>query len=202
MQEEADMAPTQEPTQAVVDEFVGVAHGDFGRVQALLAHYPSLVNASATWGETAIAATAQVGRQDIAEYLLDAGAPLDICTAAMLGMSERVAAMLEADPSLAHATGAHGIPVLYYPVIRNRADIAALLLESGADVNAGEGHTTPLHGAVTFDQPAMAGWLLAHGALVNAPSYDSKTPLRLAREKGHVELADLLREHGGVEAFP
>ncbi len=194
------MAEPQQPAQSTIDEFVGVAHGDFDRVTALLAEYPALVHARATWDETALGAAAQVGRADIAQYLLAAGAPLDICTAAMLGQSERVAAMLDAEPAQAGATGAHGIPVLYYPVIRGHEDIAALLLARGADVNAGAGGTTALHGAALFGQPEMARWLLARGAHVNARDYEGKTPLRVAVERDQAEVAAILREHGGEEA--
>jgi ankyrin repeat protein len=193
------MASIQLPPQAISDAFVGAAHGDFDKVRALLEQHPALLCLSATWGETAIQAAAQLGRVDIAEYLLARGASLDICTAAMLGNEERVAAMLAADPGLAHATGAHALPVLYFPVIRNHAAIAALLLARGADVNAGAGRTTPLHGAAMFDQAEMAAWLLAHGAQINARNFAGKTALELAVESGATAVADLLRRRGGVE---
>ena len=98
------------------------------------------------------------------EYLLGLGAPLDICTAAMLGRGDVVDAMLAADPAQAHATGAHGLPVLYYPMPHAELAIAESLLAAGADVNAGDGMATPLHATVSFNQPAMARWLLDHGA--------------------------------------
>jgi ankyrin repeat protein len=175
--------------QTVIDEFVGVAHGDFQRLQELLAEYPTVLNADATWHETAIEAAAQMGRVDIVEYLLAAGAPLDICTAAMLGRRADVAAALDADPAAAHATGAHGIPVLYYPAI------AEDLLARGAEVNAGAGGNTPLHGAAMFGQPAMAAWLLAHGADPAARDYNGKTPLEVALDSNQAAVADLLRAH-------
>jgi uncharacterized protein len=191
------MAQTREPAQPTIDEFVGAAHGDFERVRSLLTAYPALLNARATWDEAALGAAAQMGRTDIAEYLLAAGAPLDICTAAMLGWGERVAALLDADPALAGATGAHGIPVLYFPVIRGHTGIAELLLARGADVNAGAGGTTALHGAALFGQPEMARWLLAHGAEAGARDYEGKTPLRVAEERDQAEVAAILRAHDG-----
>ena len=42
----------------------------------------------------------------------------------------------------------------------------------------------------------MAKLLIAHGADVNARTSDAKTPLSLALEKGHHEMATLLREQG------
>lgn len=182
-----------------MDELVGAAHGDFAKVKALLAAFPALVNANATWNETALGAAAQVGRQDIAELLLAAGAPLDICAASMLGMADRVLAFLDADPVQAQAVGAHGIPVLYYAAIRGHTDIAELLLGHGADVNSGEGTSTALHGAAAFRQPDMVQRLLDHRANVSALDYEGRTPLRQAIENGCDEIADLLRQHGGRE---
>jgi hypothetical protein len=64
------MTTNTEPTQELINDFVGNAHGNFDRVKALLEQYPSLINANASWTETAIQAAAQVGNVEIAEYLL------------------------------------------------------------------------------------------------------------------------------------
>jgi uncharacterized protein len=180
------------PPQPIIDEFVGNAHGNYIRVKELLDQYPYLLNASASWKETAIEAAAQTGNVEIMNYLLSRGAPMDICTAAVLGLNRKVAELLESEPGLVSARGAHGIPVLYYPVIRGFQEIAELLLENGADPNAGEGSTTPLHGAVLFGKPNMAKWLLFHGASPQAKDYDGKTPLDRARERGDAEMESLL----------
>jgi len=193
------MAMAQEPAQEVIDEFVGVSHGNFARVKELLEQYPALVHAQATWGETPLGAAAQTGQREIAEYLLSRGAALDICTAAMLGMTDQVAAMLQADPGQAHALGAHDIPVIYYPTLHSYKEIAELLLAHGADINAGEGKETALHGAAGFGQTAMAEWLLEHGAQVNPKDFNGKTPLRVAMDNGHKDIGYLLWQHGGSE---
>ncbi len=185
-------------SQDLIDEFVGAAHGDLARVKELLAQHPDLLGARARWEEAALGAAAHVGAEEVAKFLLQAGAPLDICTAAMLGLTDRVRAMVVADQRQAHTTGAHGISVLYHAAIRGCIDIADLLVAHGADVNVGEGANAPLHGAATFGQETMVEWLLAHGARVNAPDYNRRTPLRLAVDNGHHEVADILRRHGGT----
>lgn len=177
--------------QTLIDELVGNAHGNLARVQEILSAHPELVNAAASWGETPVQAATQVGDIELTTYLLDLGAPLDICTAAMLGRGDLVAGMLAGDPALAHATGAHGLPALYFPAVHGELAIAQMLLASGAEINAGEGKMTPLHAAVAFDQPAMARWLLDQGADPNARNRDGKTPGQLALEKGSAELAAL-----------
>ena len=184
------------PPQAEIDEFVGAAHGDLQRVRTFLDNYPDLIYARASWDESAIEAATQTGRVEIAELLLSKGASLDICTAAMLGRKQNVEAFLIDEPSLVLATGAHGIPLLYFPVIRGNYEIAEFLREHGADVNAGTGANTPLHGAVTFDQPEMVNWLLKNGADCHAIDYNGKTPLALAEENNQVEIAALLRNYG------
>src|SRR3989442_1303082 len=90
----------------VVTEFVNNAHGNLARVRELLAARPELLNERSALGESALAAAAHVGNREIARFLIDAGAPLDICTAAMLADREKVASFLE-DPAQARAQGAH-----------------------------------------------------------------------------------------------
>ena len=100
----------------LVQEFVGNAHGDLHRVQELLAQEPKLINATWDWGggdfETALGASSHMGRRDIAEFLLDNGARLDLFAATMLGKLEVVKAALTAFPDAIHTPGPHGIPLI------------------------------------------------------------------------------------------
>lgn len=99
----------------LVQEFVGQAHGDLNRVKELLGQHPALVNACWDWGagdwETGLGAAAHMGRADIANYLLERGARLDIFAAAMLGQLDVVKAIIAADPAARTAPGPHGIPL-------------------------------------------------------------------------------------------
>lgn len=182
----------KDPSQEMIDEFVGVAHGDLERVKELLAAYPALVQARASWNESAVEAAAQTGQVEIAKLLLAAGAQPDICTAAMMGHQDQVVSFLQADPSLISATGAHGIPLLYFPAISGHPEIAELLWTHGANVNAGEGGNTPLHGAVLFYQPAMVRWLLDQGAKNDPLDYNGRTPLQLAEENNQADIIEIL----------
>ena len=183
--------------QTMMDEFVGVCHGDVARVKKLLAEHPGLVSAVATWGETPIEAAAQTANREICELLLSQGAPLEICTGIALGMNDKVREMLDADPGLKDARGAHGIPLMYYPVITGNVELADLVLSRGADINAGAGGNTALHGAAMMGQTRMAEWLLAHGADPTAIDYDGKTPLQRALEYGSHGVAGALEAYGG-----
>ena len=99
-----------------VQAFVAHAHGDFDAVQALLAEEPRLVNAAWDWGggdwETALGAAAHMGRRQIALFLLEHDARLDLFAAAMLGYFDIVSAVLSDFPEMHHAVGPHGIPLV------------------------------------------------------------------------------------------
>lgn len=180
-------------TQDLIDELVSAAHGDRARVEDILRQHPQWVNARARWGETPIQAAAQMGDKAITEHLLNLGAPLDICTAAMLGMADTVKVYIIDDPKLVHATGAHGIPLLYFTVPHEEVAIASWLLVRGARINDGDGAMTALHAAALFNKPAMAAWLLSLRARRDVKDFDGKTPLQVADEKGHSETAAVLR---------
>jgi hypothetical protein len=100
----------------LVEQFVAQAHVNLAQVKQLLAQEPALIHAAWDWGggdwETGLGAAAHVGRRDIAVYLLDHGARMDLFAAAMLGKLEIVQAMLLDNPALIRAKGPHGIPLL------------------------------------------------------------------------------------------
>ncbi len=110
------MDPKPALEAALVQEFVGNAHGDLNRVKELLAEQPALVNACWDWGggdfETGLGAAAHMGRRDIAEFLLEDGARLDLFAAAMLGKLDIVKAALLTFPAAIDVPGPHGIPLI------------------------------------------------------------------------------------------
>lgn len=110
------MDPKPALSSDLVQEFVGKAHGDLDRVKELLAQEPGLINATWDWGggdfETALGAASHMGRKDIANFLLENGARLDIFAAAMLGKLEIVKAAIAAYPEAVRTPGPHGIPLL------------------------------------------------------------------------------------------
>jgi len=180
--------------QATIDDLVGNAHGNAARVREILEEHPELVNAVATWQETPIQAAAQMGNRAILEMLLGLGAPLDCYTAAALGRAGEVREFLASQPVLATGTGVHGLPALYFAAVGNSVETAELFRRHGADVNAGAGGNTPLHGAAMLGNREMTAWLLQNGADPTLTDYEHKTPLERAVGGGHAEVAGLLRE--------
>lgn len=180
-------------TQERIDEFVLAAHHDLAKVQRMFAQEPRLLNESASWVETPLGAAAHTGNRAIAEFLVDRGAPMDICAAAMLGRTDDVLALLNEDPALINATGAHDIPLLFHAAIGGHLELVKMLVERGADVNAGWDKNTALHGAAGFGKVDTVRYLLDHGADFMLHDHDGRTPLDVAESTGHEEIAAILR---------
>lgn len=109
--------PAPPPIDLVdVKAFVRDAHNDLAKTCAHLDRVPTLLNAAWDWGggdyETAIGAAGHMGRRDIAEFLVERGARVDIFVAAMLGQTDVVRATLTALPALARSKGPHGISLM------------------------------------------------------------------------------------------
>ncbi len=188
---------SEAPDPEAIRDVVLSAHANFARVKELIERDPELLNVSAPWDETPLQAASHMGNRQIAEWLLDRGAPLDVFAAAMLGRSEDVETFLADDPELVSASGVHGMPILFFPAAGGSVGVAEFLVKHGADINAGAGSNTPLHAAVQMNRPAMTTWLLAHGADRTARDFENKTPLDRARDSDHAELVAMLEAGAG-----
>ncbi|HEX7186050.1 MAG TPA: ankyrin repeat domain-containing protein [Thermoanaerobaculia bacterium] len=184
----------------IVNEYVGVSHGNFARMRELLVVYPNLLHVNASWDELGVEAGAHVGFKDGVRFLLDQGAPCSLPTAAMMGMTAHVRRLLAEDPGRIWECGAHNMPPIWFPAIGggtpDHLEIAKALLDAGAGVNAHKRGQTALHWAARSGQVEMAELLIARGAEVNARALTPEgevTPLDLAVKAGKEEVAKLLR---------
>lgn len=102
----------------LVQDFVIFAHSDLGMVKQLLAKDPALVNSTMDWGggdwESGLGGASHMGRRDIVEHLLNAGARIDIFCAAMLGMVDVVKAFITMQPKMIDARGPHGFTLHFH----------------------------------------------------------------------------------------
>jgi len=184
----------------LVREFVIAGHGNLEKVRKMLAERPDLLNATYAWTEsdheTAIQAAAQVGNVPIAEYLLENGAPLEICTAAMLGNKEEVERRIRENPVNINSAGAHGIPLLTHSAWSGDLELVQYLFRNGAKT----GSSSALQNAVTRGYYDLVVWLVENaGPDLNAKNFQGKTPLSVAIEKKQEIIAQLLRDHGAKE---
>lgn len=183
-----------------IREFVIAGHGNFEKVQALLADHPELLNIVHVWREddheTALQGAAHVGNATIAEYLLAQGAPLDICTAAMLGRRAAVESFVQADADVIHQTGAHRIPLLTHAAFSGDRGLVEWLMEQGAST----GSSSALHNAVNRGYVDLVGWLLTHSKPdLSWKNFQGKTALAVALENRHEAIVQLLQAHGATE---
>ncbi len=174
-----------------------MGHGNLDKVKQMLAENPQLLNASYRWNEndreTAVQAAAQVGSAQVAKFLLEQGAPLEICTAAMLGQRDAVERLLKDEPQSATATGAHGIPLLPHAVWSGDLELVQLVYKYGAN----SGTTLALHNAVARGNYDIAGWLLENAKPdIGSKNFQGKTPLIVATERKDEKMAQLLRGYG------
>jgi len=180
-----------------VREFVISGHGNLARIMAMLDEVPELLNVKHRWAEddweSAIQAAAHVGSVAVADYLLARGAPLEICTAAMLGRRGEVESLLRADAALIYERGAHGIPLLAHSALNGDIELFSFLMMQGAE----EGISFALHNAVASGRTGLARWILTNARPdLEWKNYEGKTALAVAIEQGDRELQALLRERG------
>ena len=190
----------QNPSAEQIREFVIAGHGNLEKVKQMLAEAPQLLNASYRWNEndseTAVQAAAQVGSATVADLLLKQGAPLEICTAAMLGMRDEVEARLNSDPRNANAMGAHGIPLLPHAVWSEDPRLVQLVFERGAK----SGATLALHNAISRGNYELVEWLVDNaGPDIRAKNFQGKTPLAVATERKNDRIVAFLNQHGATD---
>jgi hypothetical protein len=103
-----------------VKRFVIAGHVNLLAVKKMLSEEPNLINGGIDWGngdfETALGGASHMGRRDIAEYLLEHNARMDIFAATMLGKIDIVKAAVAAFPNIVHVPGPHGIPLIIHAV--------------------------------------------------------------------------------------
>jgi ankyrin repeat protein len=156
--------------------FEAAAIGNLDRVRALLEKDAGLANSYSTDGFTALGLATFFGHKDMVELLLTKGAKVNVAS-----------------------RNAMKVMPLHSAAAARRLDLAAILINHGADVNARqEGDVTPLHEAAASGQMELVKLLLAHGADVDAKTRDGKTASQLAEDAGQAEAVMLLKKHGAA----
>jgi len=176
-------------------------------------------------GGTPLAVALFWGHREVADVLATSMVvPRNLRIAAGLGREDLIADCFGSDGALTDAARAgrgfyrphSGFPVwqpsndpqevlneaLVWACKADRAEVLPILVRRGADVNADPYRGTPLIWAAANNRLAAATWLLQHGATngratFGGPSHgEGVTPLHLAAQNDHVEMARLLIDHG------
>src|ERR1051326_4797025 len=102
--------------RARVKRFVIAGHFNLDAVKEMLAADSTLINGAIDWGkgdfETALGGASHMGRRDIAEFLLEHDARMDVFAATMLGQLDIVKAAVAAFPNIVNVPGPHKIPLI------------------------------------------------------------------------------------------
>lgn len=100
-----------------------------------------------------------------------------------------------------NAASTWGPPIM--PAVgKGDAALVALLLENGADPNVTVGGISALHAAADGGCLGCVEALVAAGADVNALTANGRTPLHLAKVRGHADVAAYLAAHGVLLPVP
>jgi ankyrin repeat protein len=161
----------------------------------------------------------QFGNPDICQLLIDAGALVKVeikATGKGSTLMHVAAASPAGNKAVINLLVTNGLDAnvkrkglmtpLCLAVSRGTVEALEALIENGADVNVTYPYAiasssielTPLHEAVLNDKKDKAELLIKGGANVNALSSNGETPLDMAINNGRTEIADLLKERGGI----
>ena len=124
--------------QSWINEFVIASHFDFDKIRRMYAQCPDLLLTRATWDEIGVEAAAHMGREDMANFFIERGSPVSMCTACMLGLKDEIQKLLEEEPRIVRERGAHDFPLIWYTAFgQERPEILEMLLAAGADIHDG-----------------------------------------------------------------
>jgi ankyrin repeat protein len=183
----------------MADVFEAMESGDVESVRALVSKDPAAASTRDQEGLSAVLHALYRGREEMVAVLLAAGSELDVFDASAVGDTDRVKALLHADPELVNAWSADGFSPVHLAVFFGHAATAGLLIERGADIEAVSRNrmtVRPLHSAVAGRDPESVRVLLDAGADVNAPSHAGFTPLLDAAQNGDREIVEMLLADG------
>ena len=168
---EAQLAELLADKTVALNIFEAAATGRTTHLIRLLARNPELVNSIADDGFQPLGLACFFGHADAAEYLVKAGAQVNITSNNELMVT----------PLQSAVAGRH------LPIVK-------MLLKSGAQPNVRErGGFTPLHAAAQNGDVEAIQALILHGADLHTKANNGKLPVDLAEEKGHTRAVEILK---------
>jgi ankyrin repeat protein len=178
-----------------IEEFVLSAHQNLEKLKLLLTEEPQLIDLPyEKFNETALEAAGHMGREDIANFLLEQGATPQIFAAAMLGREQEVITFLEKDPDLIKKSGIHGFSLMFHTALSGHLELAQTLEQRGAKI---AGHC--LHAALMKNHIPMLEWLVSRVDDINSQNYQKATPLAVAIKNNQPMAIEILQKAGGHE---
>jgi uncharacterized protein len=191
---------TTEAASVVSAMIEAVRAGDADALRSIVERDRAAAGARTESGDSPLLIALYHGRRDLADLLLAQGRQPDPFEAAALGDTERLRALLDAEPSAVTRFSNDGWTPLHLAAFFGHAEAVRLLLERGSDARAlsiNAMRNTPLHAALAGPRGMEVARLLVDaGAEVNARQHGGYTALHAAAQHGDVALIDLLLDHG------
>lgn len=174
-QGQEDVAQAIHAAQPELDVHEAAAIGDVERLRTVLREDPARVSAWSADGFTPLHYAAFFGRPEAAQLLIEFRADIEA-------------------PARNEQFALHARP-LHSAAAARQLEVAALLLDAGADPNATQhGGYTPLLEAAQQGNAELAELLLRKGADASVQLEDGRSAELLAREAGAADLGRRLRE--------
>lgn len=188
-----------------VTELLGVIRrGDMTALATLLADSPGLANTRDEKGNSPLLIATYTGRQEMVRVLLERGARPNFFEACAVGLTEDVRRHIRENPGAARQWAPDGWTPLHLAAFFGHREVAAALLEAGADVRALSRNAEanlPINAAAAGPRPErrpeIVRLLIDRGSPVDGRgSPSAHAPLHEAAYNGDVALVRLLLERG------
>ncbi len=185
--------------------FDAIKGGRVDEVRQLIEQDPSLKDARDESGASAILVAAYNMKPDVANALVELGAPIDIFEASVLGKVDRIREIVEGNPDRVWEHAPDGFTAVALAAFFGQLSAVRALVAAGADVTAAA--TNPLkvqalHAAVASRNLEIVTAVLAAGADSNAQQQAGFRPMHEAGSNANRPLAELLLAHGADPSLP
>jgi uncharacterized protein len=160
---------------------------------------PDLINFSDSNGVSLLLLGYYFGNTALTENILSKRVPSTIYEAVVAGFRSAVEKFLQQSPDLLEQHSSDGFTPLGLASYFRRTEIAATLLQRGANPNVPSTnafHVMPLHSAVAANSLEISRLLLEAGANPDARQQKGITALHSAAHNGNVDIVKLLLAHG------
>lgn len=176
-----------------------IENGDMASVERMLYMDPSLIEARAESGISALLLSAYLKDRRLIEILMNHVSHLDIHEACALGYLNEVKRCIEEDGKNLERHSSDGFTPLILACYFDNFEIARWLIENGADPDLranNQSGVSPLNSAVAASSQEIVELLLEAGADPDAAQQSGITPLHSAAHSGDRQICELLIKNG------
>lgn len=188
--------------QALVD---AIKSGNVDQIKALVLADRELLRARDANGASVVLLATYNMQPDVANVLVELGAPVDIFEASVLGKVDRIREIVEGNPDRVSEYAPDGFTPVALAAFFGQLPAVKALIAAGADVTAAAKNglkVQALHAAVAGRNLEIVSAILAAGADSNAQQQAGFRPIHEAGTHANRKLAELLLAHDADPSLP